>query len=333
MNFSLLSARCLTSQAPAILISIVLLLMTARGYADASGSEAASMTTAAALLTQLGAKWSPIRTLKYAVEARDTESEGFRESINEVGHDRDLLITHMTFMVKGADFGWKADTYVPATGTHERVSTGGLANGILSVLFQDQQSVLLVTKNPGYQNAIPVTGCNPLLEAFSFLVSDDWKGLNCPVVKLSSLVSSEAWADAAQRVTSITVEQLGSQPCVKIVFGGQSGNHDIVYFPKDLTGFPLSWQHYEGKYLRRDVSVSASVAKNLATGESIALPVRVKRRDFYDPADSNIFCTSELTLSGLEINQNVDDEDLVIDPSLADSIFDRDNDKRISVPK
>jgi hypothetical protein len=32
-------------------------------------------------------------------------------------------------------------------------------------------------------------------------------------------------------------------------------------------------------------------------------------------------------------NQAVDDDDLMIDPSLADSIYDRDADKRIQVPK
>jgi hypothetical protein len=319
-----------------VLVSMVILVLFVTPgscYADGNKSDVSFLSNAASILMNLGKKWSPIQTLKYDLEARDTESEGFRLAINEVGHDRDLLITHLTFTIKGADFGWKADTYVPATGTHERVSTGGLTNGVLSVLFQGQQSVLLVAKNPEYLREIPVTGCNPLMEAFSFLVSDDWKGFNCPTVELSCLLSQEAWSDAAKRVTSITVEQLGSQPCVKIVFGQQSESHDVVYFSKDLSGFPLDWQHYEGTYLRREVSVNGSVVKALPNGESIALPLQIRRRDFYDPTNSNVFCTSEQTLSGLEINQVVDDEDLIIDPSLADTIYDRDNDKRILIPK
>jgi hypothetical protein len=75
------------------------------------------------------------------------------------------------------------------------------------------------------------------------------------------------------------------------------------------------------------------VAKSLPGGGSITLPHLLTRRDYYDPADANVFCTSQQTLSLIAVNQAVDDEDLIIDPSLADAIYDRDNDKRISVPK
>ena len=302
-------------------------------HADGYGSDLTSLAKAIPILMQLKGKWTTVHTLKYDIEVRDTESEGFRQSINETGHDRDLLITHLTFMMKGADFGWKSDTFVPGTGEHERVSTGARSDGVLSILYQGQQSLLMVAKNAAYQSDIPVTGCNPLMEAFSFLVSDDWNGFNCPAVQLSSLLSPDTWTDAAKRVTSITAEQIGDKACVKLVFGPLAGNHDVVYFSKDMGGFPLDWQHFEGTYMRREVSVLGSDTKDISSGKSITLPLKIRRRDFYDPAHSDVFCTSEQTLSGLEINQTVNDDDLIIDPSLADAIFDRDNEKRILIPK
>lgn len=317
-----------------LMIVLILTFGTVRWCgADDTKADAEPLKDIASILLKLQATWNPVKTLRYDVEARDTESQGFRDFINEKGHERDLLITHLTFMVKGPDFGWKSDTFVPATGAHERISSGGMANGILSVLFQDRQSLLLVAKNPVNQNSIPITGCNPLLEAFSFLVSDEWNGFNCPEVGLKAILSVEAWENAAKRVTSVSTEQMGSQACVKVVFGPLSGSHDAVYFSKSTPEFPVHWQHYEASYLRRETSVTSSLAKALPNGQMILIPVQVKRRDFYEPNDSAVFCTSELSLSGLQINSEIPDEDLIIDPSLADAIYDRDNEKRILIPK
>ena len=259
---------------------------------------------------------------------------GFRESINQTGHDRDVLSTHLSFAFKGSDYGWKSDTLVDAIGTHERTSIGGCSNGTLSVLFQGSHSLLMVTKNPKLHAAVPITGCNPMLEAFSFLVSDDWQGLNCPQIDLNSLVSQDVWSNALNRVTSFSVETIRSEPRVKIVFGPESGNHDVVYFSAKSDGFPVDWQHYEGNYLRREVSIGdALVTRLLPGGGSIAFPHLLTRRDYYNPTNQGVFCTSQQTLSLVAINQSIDEDDLVIDPSLADAIYDRDNDKRISVPK
>jgi hypothetical protein len=305
-----------------------------RATSDPKTSDISPVTEAATFLAKVADKWRSVQTLKYEVDTRDTESDGFRRSINETGHDRDILLTHLSFIFKGSDYGWKSDTLVQATGVHERVSTGGCTNGTLSVLFQGPRSVLMVTKNPQFQSSVPITGYNPVMEAFTFLVSDNWQGFNCPKIDLHSLLSQDAWANAANRVTSFSLEAFQSQPCVKLVFGPVSGDHDIVYFSANAGEFPLDWQHYEGRYLRREVSIGdAMVIASLPGGGSIALPHLITRRDYYDPKDVNVFCTSQQTVNIVAINQSIDEDDLVIDPTLADSIYDRDNDKRISVPK
>lgn len=302
--------------------------------ADTNAIDEVSMAKAIAFLTQAPDKWSSIQTLKYAVDTKDTESDGFRTSINETGHDRDVLLTHVSFAFRGGDYGWKSDTVVAATGVHERTYIGGWTQGTLSILFQSSRSVLMVTQNPQYQSAVPITGCNPLMEAFSFLVSDSWQGLNSPEPNLSSLLSKDTWANAAKRVTAFSEETFQAQRCVKIVFGPVAGAHDVVYFPEDMTDFPLKWQHYEGNFLRRDVTMSdAMVTKLLPGGISITVPHLLTRKDYYDPADANVFCTSQQTLTLVAVNQAIDDDDIVIDPNLADSIYDRDQNKRLAVPK
>jgi len=302
--------------------------------ADSNAIDAVSMAKALAFLSQAPGKWSSIQTLKYEVDTKDTESDGFRKSINETGHDRDVLLTHVSFAFKAGDYGWKSDTVVAATGAHERTNVGGWTQGTLSILFQSSRSVLVVTQNRQYQSAVPITGCNPLMEAFSFLVSDNWQGLNCPEANLSSLLSKDAWANAANRVTAFSEVTLQTQQCVKIVFGPTAGAHDVVYFPEDMTDFPLKWQHYEGNFLRREVTMSdAMVTKLLPGGISVTVPHLLTRKDYYDPTDASVFCTSQQTVTLLAVNQAIDDEDIVIDPNLADSIYDRDQDKRLTVPK
>jgi hypothetical protein len=304
------------------------------GFADQGAPEDVSMAKAVSFLMQIPQKLNFIQTLKYEVDTKDTESDGFRTYISETGHERDVLLTHVSFTFKGSDYGWKSDTLVQATGVHEQVTTGGWTSGTLSVLMQGPRSVLMVTKNPALQSAVPITGCNPLMEAFSFLSSDDWHGLNCPEIDLKRLLSPDAWSSAAQRVTSFGEETVGSEKCVRIVFGAASGSHDVVYFPEDTSDFPVKWQHYEGTYLRREVSLGdAMVTKAIPGGASITFPHLLTRRDYYDPTNAKVFCTSQQTLNLLVINQGIDEGDLVIDPSLADSIYDRDNNKRISVPK
>ena len=303
--------------------------------ADQSAPDISSSAGKAGLfLMQIAQKWSFIQTLKYEVDTKDTESDGFRTSIHETGHDRDVLSTHLTFAFRGSDYGWKSDTLVDAIGVHERTNIGGCSNGTLSVLFQGSRSLLMVTKNPKLQAAVPITGCNPMLEAFSFLITDDWQGLNCPEIDLNSLVSQNIWSNALSRVTSFTEETIHAEPCIKIVFGPESGNHDVVYFSANVVGFPLDWQHYEGRYLRREVSIGdALVTRPLPGGASITFPHLLTRRDYYDPTNPNVFCTSQQTLSLVAINEVIAEDELVIDPSLADAIYDRDNDKRISIPK
>ena len=318
----------------AAVCTLVLLATRTKVSADQRTLDPSSLAKATAFLAQIPDKWSFVQTLRYEVDTRDTESEGFKKSINKTDHERDVLCRHLSFTFKGTDYGWKTDTLVEATGVHEQVSTGGRTNGTLSVLFQGPHSLLMVTANPKLQSAIPVTGCNPLMEAFSFLNSDDWQGFNCPEEDLSSLLSPAAWAHAASRVTSFSQVTIQQQPCIKIIFGPESGSHDVVYFFEDTGGFPLDWEHYEGSYLRREVSIGdAMVTKLLPGGASITLPHLLRRRDYYNPTNPNVFCTSEQTLNLVGVNQPVDDEDLVIDPSLADSIYDRDNNKRMTVPK
>ena len=316
------------------LSALLLIANTTTGCSDPSTANDVSTAKAVVFLAQIPHKLSFLQTLKYEVDTKDTESDGFRTYISETGHERDVLLTHVSFTFKGPDYGWKSDTLVQATGVHEQVTTGGWTSGTLSVLLQGPRSVLMVTKNPDLQSAVPITGCNPLMEAFSFLVSDDWRGFNCPELDLKRLLSPDTWANAAQRITSFSEETVGTAKCMKIVFGPTSGNHDVVYFPEDTTDFPVKWQHYEGAYLRREVSLGdAMVTKLLPGGASLTIPHLLTRRDYYDATDTKVFCTSQQTLSLLSVNQEVDSEDLMIDPSLADSIYDRDNNKRISVPK
>ena len=51
--------------------------------ADVNDTDVGSLATAVPILLQLQEKWSSIHTLKYDIEVRDTESEGFR---HQVGH-------------------------------------------------------------------------------------------------------------------------------------------------------------------------------------------------------------------------------------------------------
>jgi hypothetical protein len=331
MNIPFTSSR---NSLGATVCALLLIFHGLKASADQGTPDPSLQAKAASFLMQVAKKWSSVQTLQYEVDTRDTESDGFRKSINETGHDRDVLTTHLSFTFKGSDYGWKSDTLVEATGVHERVSTGGRTNGALSILFQGPRSVLMVTNNPKFQSAIPIAGCNPLMEAYSFLVSDDWQGFNCPEVDLNSLLSPETWANAAKRITSYSVETVASQQRIKIIFGPESGNHDVVYFSPEVNGFPLSWQHYEGNYLRREVSLGDAMATRLLPGGgSITLPHLLTRLDYYDPSDVNVFCTSHQTLNLVAVNQPIDEDGFIIDPSLADSIYDRDNNTRISVPK
>jgi hypothetical protein len=312
---------------------VLLLFATCEVAGVADGLDAASSDKALALFQDIQDKWSLVQTVKYEIESKDIESKEFKESINKTSNDRDLIITKASFEIKGANYAWSTDTYVPATGAHERTNVGAVNNGTLSELFKTQQPLLSVTADPKWQGFVSVTGYNPVMEAFSFLSSDNWSGLNTPSLTLSSVLSRETWLQAAKRLTSLSEEQFDSQACIRIVFGPEIGNHDVVYFSKAGGGFPLDWQHFEGKYLRREVAIKETTAVALPNGKSLMLPHTVVRRDYFDPNNPLVFCTSNQTLSNVTVNQEVSDDDLVIDPSQASLIYDRDSNKMIPVPK
>jgi hypothetical protein len=327
---SSIATRCLRKLSYAILLAGLLFFSTPFCKADVDHESTAK---AQVIFAEMFNKWSSIQTIRYDLEVKDVASDGFQKFVNEKDHNRDVLLTKVSFEIKGEDYGWKTDTIVPATGAHDRVSKGGLDKGTLLMLFEDQKSLLVTSTDPKWLDFVPITGNNPVFEAFSFLISDSWKNFNCPTLTLATLLSPQTWINAAKRVKDVSQGQFKSQPCIRIVFGDEKGEHDVIYFPNEVTGFPMGWQHYQGGFLVREVSIGNWTPLVLPDGKTISFPSTLTRQDFFDPSNPEVFCTSYQTLKNVTINGTISDDDFVLDPSQADAIYDRDHDKRITIPK
>ena len=273
---------------------------------------------------------SHLVSIQYSLSSKDQQTEEFRKAIGNKDHSRDVLIGDYSYFIVGDNFYWKSKVFVPFSKIYERETTGNYNNGNLSILFQSNPNVLVVAATPAKQRDLPIVGYNAIMEAFSFLELGSWQDNLSPEITLSDLRSKVKWSEAYKRITSLSEEAFKSQPCIKVEFNTGSGERNVVYFSKNANYFPICWQHYGSGFLTRQVSVTA-FAQIKTDGISFFLPKTLEVENYVDGTLKANVC--EQTLSGFNINSSINKDDLLIDPTEAGFIFDRDNNTTVTVPK
>jgi hypothetical protein len=278
-------------------------------------------------------QWSSIQTLSFDLQSKETiNPEAWKFFDLPPSNNRDpVLRTYSVKLKSNGSYYWQTDTVTPSTGLHQAISVGSFSEGRLAILFKGEQALLATATLPENIADTPLDAHNPMMEAFSFLIAKDWPVNLCPIVKLNDLHSKDLFAAANLRVLSIAEENFQSKPCIKVSFKLQDNDREIIYFSEMQPGFPLCWQHYHATVLRRETVVTDFSVIHLPSGQNASFPSKLTEKLFM--RNGVLLGEYSQTCSNIVLNKDIPDDDFLIDPSLANSIYDRDSHTLAQVPK